>query len=67
MLSDSRPGTISNRRLKTPTLSELRLGLEVNEGGSTHGSGIRVDRGCKPILKKTSILLVNFNPSAKCT
>ena len=45
VLSDSRLGTISNRRLNTPTLSELRLGLEVNEGGSTHGSGIRVDRG----------------------
>ena len=54
-LGDSRLGTISNRRLKAPTLSELRLGLEVNEGGSTRGSGIRVDRGFKPILKETSI------------
>ena len=43
MLGDSRLGTISNRRLKAPTLSELRLGLEVNEGGSTRGSGIRAD------------------------
>ena len=61
MLGDSRLGTISNRRLKAPTLSKLRLGLEVDEGGSTRGSGIRIDRGFKPILKKTSILLVNFN------
>ena len=67
MLGDSRLGTISNRRLKAPTLSTLRLGLEVDEGGSTRGSGIRVDRGFKPILKETSILLVNFNLSAKCT
>ena len=67
VLGDSRLGTISNRRLKAPALPELRLGLEVNEGGSTRGSGIRVDRGLKPILKETSILLVNFNLSAKCT
>ena len=39
----------------------MQLGLEVDEGGSTRGSGIRIDRGFKPILKKTSILLVNFN------
>lgn len=55
MLGYSRLGTISNRRLTAPTLSELRLGLEVNEGGNTRGSGIRVDRGFKPILKETSI------------
>ena len=67
VLSDSRLWTISNRWLNTPTLSELKLGLEVSEGGSTHGSGIWVDQGCKPILKKTSILLVNLNLSAECT
>ena len=61
MLGDSRLGTISNRRLKAPTLSKLRPGLEVDEGGSTRGSGIRIDRGFKPILEETSILLVNFN------
>ena len=42
------------------------FGLEVDEGGITRGSGIRIGRGSKPMLEDILALLVNVNLSVKC-
>ena len=58
---------ISSRRLKAPVLSKTEVfGLEVDEGGITRGSGIRIGRGSKPMLEDILALLVNVNLSVKC-